>query len=808
MENELSRVVDALPGLVWTALPDGHVDFLNQRWCEYTGLSVDEGYGRGWQTAIHPEDLPELLDRWRSILASGEPRDMEARLRRFDGEYRWFLFRTCPLADASGQVVKWCGMNTDIEDRRRAEEALRARERHFRLIVDGIPALVTLMTPAGEVELVNRQVLEYFGATLEEMRGSEIADVVHQDDLPDVIAAWRGAVETGHPYDVEGRRRRADGVYRWFHMHGFPLRDTEGRVVLWYILETDVDDRKRVEALLAGEKRLLEMVAQGYSLPVVLDALCRLVEDTATGCYCSVQLIDPSGTRLQHGAAPSLPASFNESIHGRPVNADSGPCAMAAYLNEQVIAADIASETRWEAFAWCPLALAYGLRACWSTPISSTGGRVIGTFAIYFPEPKTPAPLHQNLIEQFTHIAGIAIERAQAEAALRRSEAFLAEAQRLSRTGSFSWRVATGEITWSEEVYRIFELDQAAPLTPELIGTRIHPEDIPLWAESIDRAQGGSDFELDHRLLMPDHSVKYVHVVAHGTRDQDGRPEYIGAVQDVTERRLSEEAVGKFRSELAHVARVTSLGALTASIAHEVNQPLSGIVTNASTCLRMLAADPPNLDGACETARRTIRDGHRASEVITRLRALFGKKDAKTESVDLNEATREVIALSRSELQRSRAILRAELADGLPPVTGDRVQLQQVILNLLLNASEAMSGVDDRPRQLVIRTAQDEGDRVRLTVQDAGVGFVPEEVDRLFEAFYTTKRGGMGIGLSVSRAIIESHRGRLWAAPNDGPGATFAFSLPGGPAGVTGAHSLDAIRTPAVTEAAHVMRNP
>jgi PAS domain S-box-containing protein len=666
MENELSRVVDALPGLVWTALPDGHVDFLNQRWCEYTGLSVDEGYGRGWQTAIHPEDLPELLDRWRSILASGEPRDMEARLRRFDGEYRWFLFRTCPLADASGQVVKWCGMNTDIEDRRRAEEALRARERHFRLIVDGIPALVTLMTPAGEVELVNRQVLEYFGATLEEMRGSEIADVVHQDDLPDVIAAWRGAVETGHPYDVEGRRRRADGVYRWFHMHGFPLRDTEGRVVLWYILETDVDDRKRVEALLAGEKRLLEMVAQGYSLPVVLDALCRLVEDTATGCYCSVQLIDPSGTRLQHGAAPSLPASFNESIHGRPVNADSGPCAMAAYLNEQVIAADIASETRWEAFAWCPLALAYGLRACWSTPISSTGGRVIGTFAIYFPEPKTPAPLHQNLIEQFTHIAGIAIERAQAEAALRRSEAFLAEAQRLSRTGSFSWRVATGEITWSEEVYRIFELDQAAPLTPELIGTRIHPEDIPLWAESIDRAQGGSDFELDHRLLMPDHSVKYVHVVAHGTRDQDGRPEYIGAVQDVTERRLSEEAVGKFRSELAHVARVTSLGALTASIAHEVNQPLSGIVTNASTCLRMLAADPPNLDGACETARRTIRDGHRASEVITRLRALFGKKDAKTESVDLNEATREVIALSRSELQRSRAILRAELADGLP----------------------------------------------------------------------------------------------------------------------------------------------
>ena len=306
----------------------------------------------------------------------------------------------------------------------------------------------------------------------------------------------------------------------------------------------------------------------------------------------------------------------------------------------------------------------------------------------------------------------------------------------------------------------------------------------------IDRARrDGSDFEYEHRLQMPDRSVKYLHVVAHATRDQDGRLEYIGAVQDVTERRLSEEALGKVRSELAHVARVTSLGALTASIAHEVNQPLSGIITNASTCLRMLAADPPNVDGARETARRTIRDGNRASDVITRLRALFSKKNATTESVDLNEATREVIALSLSELQRSRVILRPELADDLPPVTGDRVQLQQVILNLLLNASDAMSGVDDRPRQLVIRTERDEGDRVRLTVQDAGVGFEPQSVDRLFEAFYTTKSGGMGIGLSVSRSIIESHHGRLWAAPNDGPGATFSFSIPRRPEGVTGAHS-------------------
>ena len=261
--------------------------------------------------------------------------------------------------------------------------------------------------------------------------------------------------------------------------------------------------------------------------------------------------------------------------------------------------------------------------------------------------------------------------------------------------------------------------------------------------------------------------------------DKDGRGlEYFGAVQDVTQRRLAEEALDKVRSELAHVTRVMSLGALTASIAHEVNQPLSGIITNASTCLRMLAADPPNVEGARETARRTIRDGNRAADVIARLRALFSKKATATEAVDLNEAAREILALVSADLLRSRIDLRAELGSAPLLVTGDRVQLQQVILNLVRNASDAMSGVDDRPRSLLIKTCEEEDERARLTVQDAGVGFEPHGAERLFDAFYTTKSDGMGIGLSVSRSIIESHGGKLWAAANDGPGATFSFSIP------------------------------
>ena len=235
------------------------------------------------------------------------------------------------------------------------------------------------------------------------------------------------------------------------------------------------------------------------------------------------------------------------------------------------------------------------------------------------------------------------------------------------------------------------------------------------------------------------------------------------------------------QAELEHVTRVMTVGELTASIAHEVNQPLCGIVTNASTCLRMLAGSPPNVDGARETVRRTLRDAHRASELITRLRGLFARKDIAAESVDLNEAAREVISLCSAALQRNRVVLRTELAGELPTVTGDRVQLQQVLLNLLTNASDAMTGIDDRPRDLLLRTALDEAGLVRVTVSDTGSGFRPEDAERLCTAFYTTKSGGMGIGLSISRSIIESHGGRLWAECNPGPGATFSFCIPCAP---------------------------
>jgi PAS domain S-box-containing protein len=304
------------------------------------------------------------------------------------------------------------------------------------------------------------------------------------------------------------------------------------------------------------------------------------------------------------------------------------------------------------------------------------------------------------------------------------------------------------------------------------------PLNIALMTELLDGRR--EQFNIEKQCRRKDGRLIWVRNNVSFLPGADGAPRNImSIVEDISERKAAEESLQHTQARLSHAAEVATAAELSASIAHELNQPLSGIITNANTCLRMLDAEPPNVHGALETARRTIRDGNRASEVIRRLRALFSKSTLAIENVDLNEATREVIALSSSRLKKDQVVLRAELANGLPQVTGNRVQLQQVILNLLQNASDAMSAVDDRPRQLVVRTERDEDDGVRLSVQDTGVGFDPAAATQLFDAFYTTKNDGMGVGLSVSRSIIEGHRGHLWATPNDGPGATFSFYIPG-----------------------------
>ena len=494
----------------------------------------------------------------------------------------------------------------------------------------------------------------------------------------------------------------------------------------------------------------------------------------------------------------------------------------------------------------------------------------------------------------------ILVARQRAE---QRSEAYLAEAQRLSHTGSLGWTVSTGEILWSEETFRIFQYDRTTKPTVELMVQRVHPEDVALVKQTIERAsQDGKDFELEYRLVMPDGSVTYVHVVAHAVSDESGSIEFVGAVmdvtgrkqaeaelrdseqqwrdvfennptmyfmvdaagkvlavnpfgadqlgynvdelvgqpvlsvfiesdrepvknnvaiclehlgqakswearkvrkngtvlwvretakavprangpivlvacEDITEQKRAEEALRQAQADLAHVSRVTTMGEMAASIAHEVDQPLSGVVINANACLRFLTAAPPNLDEVRDGLQAIARDGRRASDVIARIRALARRTATEKEPLDINEVIREVVALAEGEARRTRVRLRTELAGNLPRVLGDRVELQQVVLNLLMNGLEAMHAVVDRPRELVMSTQREANDHVHVAVQDSGSGIDPQLADRIFEAFYTTKRSGIGMGLSISRSIVEQHDGRLWAVPNDGPGTTFHFTV-------------------------------
>ena len=373
----------------------------------------------------------------------------------------------------------------------------------------------------------------------------------------------------------------------------------------------------------------------------------------------------------------------------------------------------------------------------------------------------------------------LAMQVLEQTAALRRSGALLAEAQQLSQTGSFGWQVSTGEVLWSEETFRIFRYDRTTQPTMERALQRVHPEDAALVQQTIERAsQDGKDFEHACRLLMPEGSLKYVRVVAHAVRDEAGSIEFAGAVMDVTERKQAEEALRKAQGELAHVTRVMTMGELAASIAHEINQPLAAIVNNGNACRRWLAGATPNLDEARESVSRIIHDGNRAGDIINRIRALVQKADTEKVRLNINDAIREVIALAEGEARRNSVTLRTDLAADLPPVAGDRVQLQQVILNLVMNGVEAMSSVADRPRQLLVRSRQHESDQVLVAVQDSGIGIERQNLEKIFDTFYTTKPQGMGMGLAISRSIVEKHGGRLWAVPNDGPGMTFEYALP------------------------------
>src|SRR6266446_5965834 len=376
-------------------------------------------------------------------------------------------------------------------------------------------------------------------------------------------------------------------------------------------------------------------------------------------------------------------------------------------------------------------------------------------------------------------------DRKRAEEALRRSEGYLAEAQRLTGTGSWAWNVASRRsVYWSQENYRLFGFDLEGGIpSDEAFYQRVHPEDLDRVRREVflERPEEGSHFDVVFRIVLPGGEIKYIRSTGHPVRNLSGDLlEYVGTSIDVTERKRSEQALEALRqaqADLAHVSRVTTMGELTASLAHEVNQPIAAAVTNANTCLRWLAADTPNIEEAREAAMRIVKDVKRAGEIISRIRQLFRKDTPQRELVDVNEIIREMIVLLRGETIRYNISVGTDLAADLPQVIADRVQLQQVLMNLMINGIEAIKDAGGT-REIAIRSQRTENEEVVVSVTDSGVGLPSQQTEQIFNAFFTTKPHGTGMGLRISHSIIESHGGRLWAANNSPRGASFCFSLP------------------------------
>jgi len=730
----------------------------------------------------HPEDRAFVQRMLDQVACERKPLDVEHRLLMSDGSVKYVRVVGHPSTNHESGDLEFVGAVTDITDRKRVEEALRRSE--------GYLAQAQSLTQSGSwawnvhtgARFWSQETFRIFGYDPEKKTPtwSDILERTHPEDREAIDQ--QAKLETTRKKDSEFDWRIVlpDGGIKHLHSIAHPVMDESGQIIEIVGTLMDVTERKRAEALRDGESRVLEMIAREAPLEEALERLLRVVEAQFAGMLCSVLLLDNDGQHVRHGAAPNLPKSYVDAINGLSIGPQAGSCGTAMYRKEPVVVTDILQDPLWEQYR--NVAEPHGLRSCWSTPILAHSGKVLGSYAMYYREPRSPGPAETRALEMATHLAGIAIERKLTNERLQRSEAYLAEAQRLSHTGSWAFN-ARGPVYWSEETFRIWGLDPQQRLPDrEVVLQRIHSEDRDRVLEhALKAVRDKEDYAADFRIVLPDGTIKYIHGLGHPVFSSTGDLlEVVGTQVDVTERKLAEqerERLRQLQADLAHINRVTTMGELTASLAHEIKQPMTAALTDARTCLRWLRRDAPAVSEAREAASRLVTDVSRAAEIISRISLLFKKVAPQRELVDVNELIREMIILLRNEAARYSISIRSDLADDLPKVVADRVQLQQVFMNLMLNGIEAMKDIATGS-ELTVSSQRGEAAQVLISVADAGVGLPPEIAANIFDAFYTTKPQGTGMGLPISRSIVESHGGRLWATPNSGLGAVFLFTLP------------------------------
>jgi PAS domain S-box-containing protein len=593
-------------------------------------------------------------------------------------------------------------------------------------------------------------------------------DALHPDDREPTRQFWMESVAGRQPYDVEYRIRRSDGNYGWFKTRGTPIRDSDGTIVKWFGTCTDITDRKRAEQALKDQELELRQARDLLEIKVME----RTKELRRNEAYLAeAQKLSKTGSfgwNVFGGEIYWSEETFRIFEYGPQTKPGIELILERTHPEDRVRvqqAIDRASQDVED----------FDLEHRLLMPDGSVKHvQVVGHLR------ETGQPGKTELVGAITDIT----ERKRAEAALRQTEAYLEEAQRLTHTGSWAWNIASREnVHWSQEQYRLFGLDPESDSSSfERALQRIHPEDQATFNRVVEQAiRERSDFEVDFRIVLPDGKIKYSRSVGHPVFSASGElVEFVGTGVDMTERRQAEkerERLRQVQADLAHINRVTTMGELTASLAHEINQPITAAVTDARTCLRWLAREQPDLGEARESAARMVNAVTRAADIISRLRQLFKKGAPQASLVDVSQVIQEMVVLLRSEASRHSVSILTELSEDLPRVVADRVQLQQVLMNLMLNGIEAMQDTKGGG-QLTIRSLRGEGGQLLISVSDTGMGLPPDQADQIFNAFFSTKAQGTGMGLSISRSIIESHGGRLWATSNSGRGATFNFTLP------------------------------
>jgi PAS domain S-box-containing protein len=728
-EAKIRRLVDANIVGIFTWDFKGRILEANDAFLRIVGYNREDLASGSMQwRSLTPSEWHDRDDRaLADLTAVGSTQPYEKELSRKDGTRVPVLVGGALFDGVPNEAVSFV---LELTEQKRAGDALRRSERELRQVIETIPAMVWTALNDGSNALMNRRWTEYTGSSA---AGLGWQGAVHADDLKRHMEVFKTASTERSLFEDEVRFRGADGEYRWFLVQGMPLVDDEANILKWYGIVTDIEDRKRAEEVLREQASLLSLTHDAI-LVCDLNGILKYWNRGAEELYGWTA--EEAIGKLTHGLLKTV---FSTSL--------------------EEITAEVMSKGRWEGEL---------------VQTKKDGMQIVTASRWSLQRDEGGSPV--GVLETNNDIT----KGKRAEEALKRSESYLAQAQRLSHTGSWQWNVRSGEVSWSREYCGIFGFDceNDKPSYPLFIG-RVHPEDRPkveqvLWADVREKR----DFDGEYRLLLPDGSIKYVHSLGKCSVGRTGEVEYIGAVIDITERKRAEEERERLRqaqAELGYINRVSTLGELTASLAHEIKQPIGSAVTNAEACVRLIDRDQPDVPEAREAALEMVKDARRAADIIDRVRSLYQKGSSELDAVDVNEIIREMVVMLQNEANRHSVAINTDLAAGLPRVMADRVQLQQALMNLMLNGFEAMQ---ETGGELSVKSQLGGDGQLLISVADMGVGLPADNANKIFDAFFTTKSQGTGLGLAITRSIVKSHGGQIWATANSGRGATFHFTLP------------------------------